>query len=309
MEVILVGFESLGVRSQATFIQARNMTIFIDPSAALAPRRYGLPPHVLEVKWLLKTFSKIEDLVRDSEYIIITHYHYDHHDPGRFVDPSVFKGKKFLIKDFNNYINFSQKMRAHRYLNTIKKFAESIIIADGKSLKVGSTIISLSLPLPHGRDSRLGYVISICVEDDTSLLFTSDIEGGSSEEHMRLNSFCKPEIAIIDGPPTYLLGYSFYEEDLKHSIKFLNAFIDRNETYLKVMILDHHIFRDLNYINFIKEIKLTQNVYIKTAAEFMGVEPRPLEAFRKALYKAEDESGLDMLKNVLRHSDEGELVD
>ncbi|MEM1608517.1 MAG: hypothetical protein QXG81_04510, partial [Ignisphaera sp.] len=61
MELNLIGFESLGVRSQATFIQVKNANIFIDPSAALAPRRYGLPPHRLEAKRLLEIFDKIQD--------------------------------------------------------------------------------------------------------------------------------------------------------------------------------------------------------------------------------------------------------
>lgn len=309
MEVHLVGFESIGVRSQATFIQTNDTTIFIDPSAALAPRRYGLPPHVLEVKWLLKVFDKIEDFARDSEYIVITHYHYDHHDPGRFIDPYIFKGKAFLIKDFNSYTNFSQKMRAYRYYNTIKEFAKSISVIDGRNLILGSTTISFSSPLPHGRDNKLGYVVSVCIEDDIAILFTSDIEGGSSEEHLKLKDFCRPELAIVDGPPTYLMGYSFSEEDLKRSVEFLNTFIAKNVGFLQVIILDHHVFRDLNYINFIKELKLPQTMRIKTAAEFMGLEPRPLEALRKALYRAENENGLDMLRNALRQGNNGELFD
>jgi predicted metallo-beta-lactamase superfamily hydrolase len=309
MEVILVGFESLGVRSQATFIQSRDATIFIDPSAALAPRRYGLPPHILEAKQLLKVFNDIEDLARDSEYVIITHYHYDHHDPGRFIDPSIFKEKTFLIKDPEHHINFSQKMRAHRYYNTIKKLAKDIIVADGKSLKIGSTTITFSTPLPHGKDNKLGYVISICIDEDLTVLFTSDIEGGSSEEHSKLRNFCNSNIAIVDGPPTYLMGYSFSEEDLKKSMKFLNTLIARNSGSLQVVVLDHHVFRDLNYVNLVKELQLHQEVRIVTAAEFMGLEPRPLEALRKALYKAENEHGLDMLRNAMLRNSNGELFD
>jgi hypothetical protein len=41
----------------------------------------------------------------------------------------------------------------------------------------------------------------------------------------------------------------------------------------------------------------------------MGLEPRPLEALRKALYKAENEHGLDMLRNAMLRNSNGELFD
>ena len=109
----LIAFESLGVRSQATYIQTKNALIFIDPSAALAPRRYGLPPHKIEALRLLEVFRDINSFIQDSEYIIITHYHYDHHDPGVFVDVNLYKDKVFLVEDPQNNINLSHKIRAN----------------------------------------------------------------------------------------------------------------------------------------------------------------------------------------------------
>ncbi|MDK6028403.1 hypothetical protein QPL79_03375 [Ignisphaera sp. 4213-co] len=300
MNIVLIGFESFGVRSQATFIQTKHANIFIDPSAALAPKRYGLPPHKLEVKKLIETFNKIENFLRDSEYIIVTHYHYDHHDPGKFLDPTFFKGKTILIKDFEKNINFSQKLRAQRFISIIKNFAKNIVICDQKIIEMGTNKIVFSKPLPHGINTRLGYVISVCIKDEYEFLFTSDIEGGTNEEHSYIYDFCKPYVAIVDGPPTYLMGYAFSEKDLHHSLNFLKTFIDKNSNVLKYLILDHHAFRDENYASLVQNIR-NSHIIIETAAEFMGFEPKPLEALRKGLYMVDNESGLDLLHDVVKH--------
>src|SRR5436853_585901 len=44
MRVIPLAAESLGVRSMATYVEAGDLGILIDPGATLAPTRWGLPP-------------------------------------------------------------------------------------------------------------------------------------------------------------------------------------------------------------------------------------------------------------------------
>jgi len=54
VKIVPIAFDSLGVRSMATFGETADMKILIDPAAAPAPTRYGFPPHPVE--WLaLKT--------------------------------------------------------------------------------------------------------------------------------------------------------------------------------------------------------------------------------------------------------------
>ncbi len=298
----LIAFESLGVRSQATYIQTSDTSIFIDPSAALAPRRYNLPPHKIEALRLLEMFENINSLIQDSEYIVITHYHYDHHDPGRFIDVDNYKGKIFLLKDPKQYINFSQKVRANRFLNLIKSRCKDIKIIDGKTISIGKTRLTFSRPLPHGESTRLGYVLSLCVSDeDYTVLFTSDIEGGPAEEHMQLLKICSPKIAIIDGPPTYLLHHSYSMASFERSLQFLKLFLQMPE--LEIVILDHHICRELNYLNKILEVVKEFNKTGKkiiNAAEFIGVEAQFLEAQRKELYSREPSSGIEILRSSIR---------
>jgi predicted metallo-beta-lactamase superfamily hydrolase len=303
----LIAFESLGVRSQATYIQTNNALIFIDPSAALAPRRYGLPPHKIEALRLLEVFRDINSFIQDSEHIIITHYHYDHHDPGVFVDVNLYKDKVFLIKDPQNNINFSQKIRANRFLNIIKDKSKDIKVIDGKIINFGETQLVFSQPLPHGESNKLGYVISLCIKDkDYAVLFTSDIEGGPLKEHLQIIKMCSPRIAIIDGPPTYLLDYKYSRESFKRSLNFLKSFSEIPD--LEIIILDHHICRELNYLNKINKIIEEFNVIgkrILNAANFMGVDTQFLEALRKELYNKEPVNGIDILKSYKKIYIEG----
>jgi len=247
MNLEFVAFESMGVRAQAVFIQTRDANIFVDPSAALAPRRYGLPPHIIEVENLLNIFGKIESLLRDSDVIVYTHYHYDHHDPGRFIDTTLYRGKVVFLKDPHIFINTSQRIGAHRFLRILNDKARSINIADGRTHAVGSTTIRFSNPLPHGETANLGYVIGVCIEDeDEGFMYTSDIEGGPTKNHDDLLTLCnRARVAVVDGPPTYLLGYRFSEKSLESSIYFLSKILELES--LDILVLDHHICRDMEY--------------------------------------------------------------
>lgn len=299
MNVEFIAFESMGVRSQATFVQSKNLNIFIDPSAALAPRRSGLPPHVYEVEKLLEVFNVIEGFIKDSDMIVYTHYHYDHHDPGRFIDLELYKGKIIYLKDPQNNINVSQRIRASKFIKFLKDFVKDIRIADGRKEVFLDTVLRFSSPLPHGESYRLGYVVAVCIEEkDDTLMYTSDIEGGPLENHRNLLGFCRARVAVVDGPPTYLVGYKYSEESLRASISFLSTLLELES--LEILVLDHHVCRDLNYINKMSKVldkARNLNKKVRTAAEMQGLSPLLLEAMRRELYKEKPESGLNLLKS------------
>ncbi|MDK2383350.1 MAG: hypothetical protein QI199_00895, partial [Candidatus Korarchaeota archaeon] len=77
MSFRLIAFDSMGVRSMATVVETKDVKIFIDPSVALAPRRFGLPPHDREVERMHELAKVIEEEALDSDVIVVTHYHYD----------------------------------------------------------------------------------------------------------------------------------------------------------------------------------------------------------------------------------------
>ncbi|MFP3318236.1 MAG: MBL fold metallo-hydrolase [Thermoplasmata archaeon] len=270
MEVKFLCSDSQGVRSMALFIDS-GIRISIDPSASLGPYRYGLRPTEVEYKKLMECKKKIRKIAKESDVIIITHYHYDHYDP-----EEDFYDRRLIIKDPVNNINRSQKIRADYFINKIKNYE----IADSMVYDISGTSIKFSPPFHHGNEkSRLGYVVSVVVEKNKKILFTSDVEGPIVESVAEYIIKENPDIVIIDGPPTYFLGYKFSQIDLERSsenLKKISGEIDK-------VVLDHHLLRDLNYRERLSDVYKRGNVF--TYAEMNGEEINMLEAHRKDLYK------------------------
>lgn len=287
MEIKLIAFDSLGVRSQSTFIQTKDILIHIDPAAALAPRRFGLPPHRVEVEKLYELVEEISEYLKEAEIVIITHYHYDHHDPNRLIPVELYRGKEVYVKHPKEKINISQRIRASRFLKMIKQYAKEIKIADNNFIVKGGTTIKFSEPVPHGVNDRLGYVVEVSISDkEHSLVYTSDVEGPVLENQLRFILSEKPEIAIIDGPLTYMLGYRFSQEDLDNAVDNLKKIVSSG---VKTMILDHHLVRDPDYKDRIAEVLDYAKIFkvkVLTAAEFMGKPVNVLEVKRKELYRS-----------------------
>ena len=84
---------------------------------------------------------------------------------------------------------------------------------------------------------------------------------------------------------TYMLGTRFSEMDLKKSI--LNLVKVLNMETVEILILDHHLLRDLEWKTWLKSIFEESEILNKkvlTAASYMGVEENLLEARRRELY-------------------------
>jgi len=285
MNLRFLASDSLGTRSMCSLIETEYGRIMIDPGAALGPRRYGLRPHEIEFETLKKHKEKIAEEAEDVDLFIITHYHYDH-----FPRPSEniewLKGKRILIKDPSNMINFSQRWRSKIFLDKLRKIGAKPKVADSKRFRLGRCKIKFSNPVKHGNDERLGYILEVLIEtDDGRILYTSDVEGIVDDDQLNFILKSEPNIVICDGPMTYMLGTRFSEMDLKKSI--LNLVKVLNMETVEVLILDHHLLRDLEWKTWLKSIFEESEILNKkvlTAASYMGVEENLLEARRRELY-------------------------
>jgi predicted metallo-beta-lactamase superfamily hydrolase len=297
--IVPLGFDSFGVRSMATFVETGDQKILIDPGVSLAPLRYGLEPHPLEWQRLDETWSIIKEHAEDSEVLIVTHYHYDHHDPDY---PELYKGKTVFIKHPAQNINRSQRERAALFLEAIKGLPKRLEVADGKSFQLGETQISFSKAVCHGTNPRLGYVTEVCIKSGgEKFLHTSDVEGPSLEDQIRFILDEKPETLFVDGPMTYMLGYRYSFKSLEISNNNLVKAI--KETNLRTLVLDHHFLRDLNYKMRIKPVyeeAEKRGVKVVTAAEFSGRKIEMLEALRKELYAKHGEKGFEVKRRQIR---------
>jgi len=268
-------------------LRLAGVRLLIDPAAALAPSRYGLKPHPVEWQRLDESWSKIMDFASSAEIIILTHYHYDHHSTRHL---EMFKNKRLFIKDPSLNINRSQMWRAAYFLQSIQGLPKEIKPAEGRRIRIGETTINFSTAVSHGVDTKLGYVVEVSVKSGgEGVLYTSDVQGPVSEEQVKFILENAPQTLIVDGPPTYLLGGSFREDDLLVANQLLTKIIRSLVTSgLNTVILDHHLLRDLNYKERVKpvyEVGEELGVKLYTAAEFIGKSVDTLEARRKELYQ------------------------
>ncbi len=121
LRAVPLSFDSLGVRSMATYVETDDLKILIDPAVALGPKRYGLPPHPLEIKRMHETWDDVRKYAAKSDVLIITNYHYDHHNPD---EPDLYKDKIVYLKDPLRNINRSQSARASYFLGKLENHLE-----------------------------------------------------------------------------------------------------------------------------------------------------------------------------------------
>ena len=286
MEVRILASESLGVRSYATFIDTGEVKIIIDPSMALGPRRYGLPPHKEEIETMFNRWQLLNQYLKISNIVIVTHYHYDHHT---YRNASQLSSKMIFLKHPYEFNTRKHRMRAELLIQKIRNnnSKANIHYADGKKIKIKKkTIIEFSPPLIHGKNKFQGYILSVYISTEKgSVLFSSDVMGILQDSHKEFFMKKKINIFLLDGFPTYLIGQYYKKEILEESID--NVLEVLCKTMPEILVLDHHCTRELNwrksYARLFKESP--SKVKILTAAEFMNEPERLLEAERPKLFK------------------------
>jgi len=287
VKVRILASDSMGTRSMATLVETDDLKLLIDPGVALGPSRYRLPPHPLEIRRLEEHWRAVKAHAKKADCLVITHYHYDHHDP---EEPGLYRDRTVLVKHPTSKINKSQEGRAACFLERISGLPEKVEYSDGKEFSFGGTTVKFSEPVFHGTNSRLGYVTEVCVrEGDSSFLFTSDVEGPSVPDQVEFILQEKPRVLFVDGPMTYMLGFRYSNASLRLSLE--NLIRVMRETPLETLILDHHLLRDLKWkerMAPVYDAGKERGVRIATAAEFMGQRNEMLEARRRELYDAKD---------------------
>jgi len=283
LKVLPLAFDSFGVRSMATYVETDDMKVLIDPAVSLGPRRFGLPPHRLELERMDQAWNDIKSYASKCDLLIVTHYHYDHHNPDEI---DFYRDKTLYIKDPKKNINKSQLQRASHFLKELRGLPKAVEFADGRSFQHAATTIKFSPPVYHGTNSRLGYVLETSIScHGEKMVFSSDVEGPSLDEQVNFILRERPDLLILDGPMTYMLGYRYSGESLARSVANITKII--SQTPVSVIILDHHLLRDQNYkakLTKVYECADENGVKVLSAAEYAGREPDLLEARRRELY-------------------------
>jgi uncharacterized protein len=290
-----IAFESLGVRSMCTFVETPDVKILVDPGAALGPR-LRLLPHPEEYNALKDSRQRIRDYARMADVLTLSHYHHDHFTPN-FTDTTwlassareardIYHGKTVLVKDARSSINVSQRRRGWIFQSFCRKIEAKIVVADGMSFEYGDTKVRFSPALPHGEDStELGSVLAMIIESGPDrLIHASDVQGPISEMALQFILTERPSAVIVGGPPTYLAGLKASEEAIKKGMSNL-AMIAKK---VPLVVVDHHLLRAQDSLQELSAISAEVKPLggsIMTAAEYLGEQPRLLEANRRRLYE------------------------
>lgn len=293
IEVIPIAAESLGVRSLCTMVKTPDVSILLDPSAALA-KRYGLEPHPMEYQELVRTLEIIRSYAKDADILSISHYHYDHIRPGfenylynictQSERKEMFTGKTVYAKDNRENINNSQRRRGYYFMKDVKSVIKEIHWVDGRSFEIGTTRITYSQPLFHGsNNSPLGFVLATTIEHSGKrFLFAPDIQGPTSKETLAYILSTEPDLAIIGGPPLYLSQFTADEVNSSfYSLSLLAASIP-------ILVVDHHNMRGGDWdtwINPVRKSSIESKHQLLSMAELAGKKDQCLESLRKQLYQ------------------------
>lgn len=285
MKVTPLAFDSFGTRSMSTFVETKDANILIDPGVALAPRRFRYPPHPIEQGREREHWEEIVKRAKRSDVLIITHYHYDHYNPKDKLE--IYKGKTVLVKHPTEKINLSQKKRSSDFLEKIKDLPKKLEYSDAKEFQFGSTKVKFSRPVFHGTNPKLGYVTEVLVDDGSyRFIHTSDVEGPSVDDQADFVLQNKPNLVILDGPLSYMLGFRYSRESLNSSVKNMIKIV--RTCPLDSLVVDHHFLRELKWKEKIAKVfeeAKKKKVKVQTAAEFAGKPIEMLEARRKELYQ------------------------
>jgi len=295
MKIIPIAFDSFGVRSMSTLIMTKDVNVYIDPGVALGPKRYGLLPTEAEEYALRLAREKIMEVCsRYAHIVVVSHYHYDHHPfpEDKEMYEACFKGKIVFAKDRLKNINASGKSRGRVFENNVKGLVKKLSWADGTKAVFGETEIEFSHAVWHGDvGSRVGKVIMVYIKDcESSFLFGSDAQSLADPDALSWFLKKNPEFAIIDGYPTIFLGWRMKASNFENSKQNLMKAIEN--TNARVIILEHHILRDIDYKERMKDVfSLAQslNKDILTSAEFYGLENFFLEMWRKEITEGKRE--------------------
>jgi predicted metallo-beta-lactamase superfamily hydrolase len=277
MRVIPLAAESLGVRSMATYVEAGDTAILIDPGATLAPARYGLPPAEAEWDALRRANDRISAYAARASLVFVSHYHEDHFRS----DPSTYAGRTVIAKEPRRMVGGQQSRRGAALWAALEGVAK-LQSADGWRRREPAVELSVSPPLPHGVEGTpLGYVVALTVVDAAErerFVFASDVQGPLSAVAAGWLIRQRPTLLYLSGPPSYI------ERDLPPGV------VDRGiDHLLRVMdttgcrvIMDHHALRDPGFSTRFERLWSTGRVV--TAAAHLGLEAAPLEARRRSLW-------------------------
>ncbi len=277
MEITFIGAESFGVRSMGTLVKTRDRLILIDPGVALAPLRFNLPPHPLELKRAEEIKHQILSLLPEITDIVISHFHGDHApllepDPSQ-ISLAEFKKRLGPARIWLKSTTGNTKLMQHRQEQFISELGSMVRTADGHN----EPGLAFSPPMLHGQPGRGTVLMTRISDGETTFVHTSDIQLLDDTAVDFVISW-QPDIVFADGPPIYLkaLALEMEARALENGIRLAR--------HTKTLIIDHHLLRTETGVEWLSRIEKATGTRTISAAQWQKKEPLLLETNRCRLY-------------------------
>ncbi len=280
MKIQIIGAESLGARSMCCVVETTTRRIIIDPGVALAPRRFGLPPHPIELKKAEQIRQMILNELPNTTDVVISHFHGDH-APLKTPDPSQIPLSEFIARLGTSRLwvksrTGNTQLMDSRYLDFCAVL--NCYVADADGINDGE--LAFSPPVPHGERYRGTVMMTKITANAETFVHASDIQL-LDESTISILLNWQPDILFCDGPPVYLpsLSPSARQEAFKNAVLLTQK--------IPLIIIDHHLLRSFTGLDFLQSVKTRSKGKIISAAEWTGEKSELLEARRRELYRAE----------------------
>ena len=279
MRIEIIGAESLGVRGLCCFVQTKDRKILIDPGIALGYIRHKLLPHPIQIAMDEKIQKRIIDVWSKSTDIVLSHFHGDH-VPLADANPYQLNISKLIglnpdVRIWSKDLSHCSPAEKKRAISLAAVLHINLIPAEEK--KDGP--MTFSGPVPHGDQHNTSEtVVMTKIEEDEVFVHAPDIQLLNDDTVSQI-IYWKPDIVLAGGPPIYLSRLS--KDQIKrawHNALRLCQAIDR-------VILDHHLMRSREGLEWLKQLSLKTGKPVMCAADFMRKPRLLLEADREHLYE------------------------
>ena len=147
-----IWFDSLGAKSSATLVRTPDISVLIDPGAAVMQPSFPAS-WAKKLYWYERAQLAIKRAAKHADVVVVSHYHYDHFTD---FDRKLYEGKLLLAKNPNNHINDSQRGRAERFFGNLchafGKIKLEEVMQEHKPKTYGNPLDEI----PHARDKDFG---------------------------------------------------------------------------------------------------------------------------------------------------------
>jgi hypothetical protein len=184
--------------------------------------------------------------------------------------------KELFRKGLKWFKNRVERWRAVKLIPEFEFKDVQVRFPEASEFRFGRTKLRFTPPLFHGIEfSRVGWVFATVIErGGKKLIHSSDLDGPIIEDYADWIIRENPAVLILDGPMTYMFGYTLTRTTLNRTIANLIRILKDSD--VELVIYDHHLPREPKFR------ERTQEVWdvakrckkrITTAAEFLGKKP------------------------------------